>query len=291
MKKLIPQVTVWALFGLAVLAVPVSLHAQALPSVNDFVSFLDERCYQIAGPALGVPLQLTHLNPVFKAFPIQNVVLQQPQQLCVPVQKEGLTPPADVLPFLQYIDWKCYGITGPALNFPVKIDHLNPVIQQLLGPQDQVTVREPQQLCVPVAKNGKIPPPTVLKLIQFLDVECFRVTDGHPVGGQAIKLTHLNPLFTGIPADVNTFTGPSATQLCTPVAKNGNIPPDEFLPYIQFSDVLCYNLAGPSLNRDLRLTHLNPVLVGMGLPIESVAATTSQKLCVPVAKNGNFPPP
>ncbi len=292
-KKLILQASAWALFALAVLAVPASVFAQALPTVANFVSFLDERCYQIPGQSpINVPLQLSHLNPVFKGFPVQNVVLQEPQQLCMPVQKNNLVPPPDVLPYLQFVDWKCYGLKGPALNFPVNINQLNPVIQSLFGPTDHVTVQDPQQLCVPVAKNGAVLPPAVQHLVQYLDVECFRITATTPVpAGTAITLTHLNPLFTFLPPDLTSFTGPTANQLCVPVAKNQQTPPPDVLPYIQFSDVLCYNLTGPALNSSLRLDHLNPVLIGMGLPPEFVPVTVTQKLCVPVAKNGMFPPP
>jgi hypothetical protein len=79
-------------------------------------------------------------------------------------------------------------------------------------------------------------------------------------------------------------------QLCVPVSKNQLTPPSDVLTYVQFSDVLCYNLNGNPLNMQLKLTHLNPVLVSKGLAPENVFVTASQKLCVPVAKNGMFPP-
>jgi hypothetical protein len=288
MNKLIGRAALRSLFLLALTVVPATLRAQAPPTVRDFVSFLDERCYQISGPSLGVPLLLTHLNPVFQDLPNQNVLLGPPQQVCVPVQKDELVPPKDVLPYLQYVDWACFEISGPPLNVTVKIDQLNPVIAKLLGPTDIVTVLNPQQLCVPVSKNNEVLPADVQNLVQYLDVECFQVTAAKPVGGQILKLTHLNPLLTSLPLEVVTFNGPTATQLCTPVAKNNQIPPDDVLPYIQYSDVLCYEVTGPAINRDLRLTHLNPVL--SGLPQMNVVATTTQKLCVPVAKNHQFPP-
>src|SRR6185369_8552382 len=288
MNKLIGRAALRALFLLALTAVPATVRAQAPPTVLDFVSFLDERCYQISGPSLGVPLLLTHLNPVFRDLPAQNVLLGAPQQVCVPVQKDELVPPKDVLPYLQYVDWACLGISGPPLNVTVKIDQLNPVIAKLLGSTDVVTVLNPQQLCVPVSKNNEVLPADVQNLVQYLDVECFQVIAAKPVGGQILKLTHLNPLLTSLPLEVVTFNGPTATQLCTQVFKNNQIPTDDVLPYIQYSDVLCYEVTGPPMNRDLLLTHLNPVL--SGLPQMNVVATTTQKLCVPVAKNHQFPP-
>ncbi len=290
MNRSIGRAAAQSLFLLALLVVPVAAHAQALPTPLSFVSFLDERCYAISGSSLNLPLHLTHLNPVFQDLPPQGVMLGDPEQVCVPVQKNDLVPPSDVLPLIQYVDWACFKMSGPPLNMTVKIDQLNPVIADLLGPTDIVTVQSPQQLCVPVAKNNELPniPPDVLHLIQYLDVECFQVTATNPVGGQTLKLTQLNPLLATLPPDLVTFTGPAAIQLCTPVVKNNQFPPDDVLPYIQYSDVLCYEVTGPALDMDLVLTHLNPVLAG--LPRFGSAVLATEKLCVPVAKNHMFPP-
>jgi hypothetical protein len=214
------------------------------------------------------------------------VELQEAQDLCVPVQKDNLVPPPDTLPFISYVDWSCYGITGNSLDLPLHLDHLNPVIAGKLGPVDDVIVREPQQLCVPVAKNSLFPPADVLRLVEFLDVECFRVEAKQP-GSIDLLLKHLNPLFAGLPVDSTVMVAP-ALQLCVPVAKNKQIPPDDILSYVQFSDVLCYALRGAPLNQPLTLTHLNPVLAD--LAPETVFAGDSHKMCVPVAKNGKFPP-
>jgi hypothetical protein len=276
---------------LAVVVLPASVQAQALPSPAAFVRYLDVRCYKIPDqPPLGVNLRLDHLNPVFLQYgaPPEFVTLQEPQELCVPVQKEDLVPPPGVLPFIQYVDWKCYGISGPPLNLPIHLDQLNPVIQGLYGPTD-VIVREPQQLCVPVAKNDQVPPPAVLSLIQWLDVKCYRV-DAPPILPQPIRLTHLNPLLAGTATEDTRIEGPAPIQLCVPVAKNQRFPPTAVAPIVRFSDVLCYNLLGQPLDRALKLSHLNPVLRNMGLPPEFVKVTDSTKLCVPVAKNGQFPP-
>jgi hypothetical protein len=293
MNKLVTRITVGALLFVALTALPAAVSAQPLPKPKAFVSNLDVRCYRIPNqPPLGVNLRLDHLNPYFidRQLPFEQVTLQQPQDLCVPVYKESATPPPDVLPFIQFVDWKCYGIQGPSLDLPVHLDHLNPVIIGLFGTSDDVVVREPQQLCVPVAKNNTFPPPEVLNLVSWLDVKCYRVEARHPVGGEQIKLTHLNPLFSGLPTDTATFLGPTANQLCVPVAKNKVIPPPDVLPIIQYSDVLCYDIKGAPLNKQLSLTHLNPVLRNMGLPVENVLVAGTHKLCVPVAKNGYFPP-
>jgi hypothetical protein len=293
MDKLVRQAVLGAVLLLAVLSLAGPSAAQPLPTPGQFVRFLDLRCYDIPGqPPLAVPLTLTHLNPVFinAGFPPENVILQEPQDLCVPVRKNNQVVPPASLPFLQYADLKCYRIDGPPLNFTVQLSQLNPAIAALYGPNLNVIVREPQQLCVPVAKNGQIPPPNVLNLIKFLDIKCYRV-DAPTIANQPINLTHLNPLFSGTPTEQAKIVGPAPQQLCVPVAKNNQFPvPAAVAQIIRYSDVLCYNLDGLSLDKELRLRHLNPVLVGMGLPEETVKVTETTKLCVPVAKNGQFPP-
>ena len=209
----------------------------------------------------------------------------------MPVYKNTVVPSPTSLPFIRFVDWKCYGITGPSLNLPLMLNHLNPVIPGLLGPTVNVTVREPQQLCVPVRKNNTVIPAAVLQLIRWLDVKCYRVDAPASTVSPSITLTHLNPLITQPPETVNFLTPVTPTQLCVPVKKNNVSPPAAVLPIVQYSDVLCYRINGLPLNQTFNLTHLNPVLVGMGLPPENnVPVTTSTKLCVPVAKNGFFPP-
>lgn len=279
------------LLGLMLLTIPGVAFAQLPSSPRRFVDNLDVRCYQISGqPPLNVPLRLDHLNPLFVQMHLspENVVLQSPQQLCVPVKKNGVVPPSDTLPFIQFVDWKCYGITGPPLGLPLQLTHLNPVIAGLFGSGLGVTVQEPQLLCVPVLKNNASPPPNVLQLIQYLDVKCYRV-DSTAGTSHTVTLGHLNPLFATLPSE-DSVVGPTPTQLCVPVTKNQAPIPTTVLPYIQYSDVLCYPATGNPLGQNLTLRHINPVLTAMGLPPENVFIGNSLKLCVPVAKNGMLPP-
>ncbi len=293
MDKLVRQAVLGAVVLLGVLLWTGAAMAQPLPTPAQFVRFLDLRCYDIPDqPPVGVPLLLTHLNPVFinAGAPPENVVLQEPQDLCVPVRKNAQVIPAQSLPFLQYADLKCYRIDGPALNLNVNLTQLNPEISALYGPNLNVWVREPQQLCVPVVKDNQVVPPAVQQLIQWLDIKCYRV-DAPLIPDQPINLTHLNPLFSGLPTEATKILAPTPIQLCVPVTKNNSFTTSAAIAnIIRFSDVLCYDLDGPPLNRPLKLTHLNPVLKGMGLPPEDVKVTTTSKLCVPVAKNNMFPP-
>lgn len=291
MRKVILQIALGASL-LIPLAVPMSAAAQSLPTPADFVRFLDLRCYRTPDQLpLNVPLRLDHLNRVLLNYgvPPEDVLVQEAQELCVPVRKENQVIPSTSLPFLRYADLECYGIRGKSLDLPLRIDQLNPIIAAKLGPQTQVIVREPNQLCVPVAKNNAVIPPAVLRLIQHLDVKCYRV-EAPAIPDTPIRLTHLNPLFSTLPTELAEIKGPAPIQLCVPVTKNQVYPPTDVAAIIRYSDVLCYNLKGADLGRDLRLTHLNPVLKAMGLPDESVVAKESTKLCVPVAKDGDFPP-
>lgn len=290
-RPLRPAAAFALILGLA-LAVPAALEAQ--PTPKDFVSNLDLRCYRLNDqPPLNVPLQLDHLNPYFvqKGLPPENVILGKPLELCLPVYKNQIPPTPTSLPYLRYADLKCYQITGPSLDLDIHLDHLNPEIPPLLGPWVDGKVREPQQLCVPVRKNNQIIPATALQLIQWLDIKCYRFEPNVLVGGQSIFLNHLNPLYAGIPGQKATFLTAPNPQLCVPVMKNLQQPaPDWVQNVIQYSDVLCYPVQAPPINQPVTLHHLNPVLRAMGLPQENVIVGGTTKLCVPVAKNGFFPP-
>jgi hypothetical protein len=288
MKKAAGKILVGALFALGLGAVPMPGHAQLPASPRRFVDFLDVRCYQITNqPPLNVTLVLKHLNPVLQNLPTETVVLQSPQQLCVPVQKETQIAPADTAPFIKFVDWKCYGIDGPSVDFPLALTQLNPVAAAAFGPNLNVILRKPQQLCVPVVKNNVNPPANVLQLVQWLDVKCYGIDPVQNIV-KPITLTHLNPLFATLPKEVSQVGVPG--QVCVPVTKNGATPPAAILPYIQYADVLCYRASGAPLGQNLALKHINPVLTAMGLPQENVFIGNSLKLCVPVAKNGVFPP-
>ncbi len=275
------------------LAVPLVLEAQTLPTPRDFVSNLDLRCYRLNDqPALNVPLRLDHLNPYFvqKGLPFENVVLGKPRELCVPVYKNNVQPSATSLPFVRYADLKCYDITGPSLDLDLHLDHLNPQVWPVLGPSVDGVVREPQQLCVPVRKNNQAIPAAVLQLIRWLDIKCYRFEPKVPPAGQ-ILLRHLNPLYANIAGQQVQFLTAPNPQLCVPVMKNLQKPvPDAVLNIIQYADVLCQPVQGAAINQAVALTHLNPVLTAMGLPVENVVVGGTTELCVPVAKNGFFPP-
>ena len=102
MDKLVRQVVFGAVLLLAVLSLAGPLAAQPLPTPGQFVRLLDLRCYDIPDqPPLGVPLVLTHLNPVFINAGARSMLLQGERQkflgeewprIHATIQRLGLTP-------------------------------------------------------------------------------------------------------------------------------------------------------------------------------------------------------
>ncbi len=183
---------------------------------------VDLSCYAIQGINVNRPLNLKQLNPVLAGLAPQNVVMTVPQQLCVPVIKNGNTPPPDVLALVKYIDLKCYAITPPYNpNFPLTLTQLDPVLAGV--PPQHAVMQNSRQLCVPVQKNNQAIPPSVLNIVRWIDLEKFDLAVAPPTPVITLRLNHINPLLSGLPTETATISGPF--QLAVPVAKNGVIPP------------------------------------------------------------------
>jgi|CXWL01.1.fsa_nt_gi hypothetical protein len=56
-------------------------------------------------------------------------------------------------------------------------------------------VKVPTKLCVPVSKNGALPPATVFRQVANSDVLCYRL-GGLPLNA-GLNLRHLNPVLIG----------------------------------------------------------------------------------------------
>lgn len=264
--------------------------ALALPSPLRFVSSLDLECFRTSAytpPALTGPLTLSHLNPVLSAQAPWTVAggLGPRQQLCSPVAKNNQLPPEEVLAFIRYIDLACYRITGPTINFPLVVSHLNPLLTNL--PRRQVALMYPEQLCVPVIKNESVPPAEVLRLLQFIDLACYRETPPAPLNIN-LQLTQLNKELDAIPPTV-VSVGPNR-QLCVPVRKNNQLIPEDILRIVRWIDLEKFDIATttafPPVN--LRLRHVNPLLAG--LPLEPATLVARWQLALPMAKNNQIPP-
>jgi hypothetical protein len=130
--------------------------------------------------------------------------------------------------------------------------------------------------------------PSPLQFVANLDLECFRTTPYTPPQlPTVLTLSHLNPVLADQPRWTANGLG-VRSQLCTPVAKNDVLPPREVLEFIQFVDLSCYRISGPTIKVPLVLSHLNPLLER--LPRREVVMMAPEQLCVPVIKNESVPP-
>ncbi|MEU4575695.1 hypothetical protein [Nonomuraea sp. NPDC023979] len=277
-----------AIVGLVALVFLVTppVSAVALPTPLQLVSNLDLECFKTSPyqpPAVG--LTLRHLNPVLSGLRSEQVTLGQRDQLCVPVAKNGVIPPDGVLDFIRFVDLSCYRVTGPAANKPLVLSQLNPVLRDV--PRKQITLNRPEQLCVPVAKNGVLPPAEVLRVVSHVDLLCYGATPNVPMN-RALTLQQLNPVLVGkIPtADVRVSY---SRQLCVPVYKGGDDIPADVLEIVRWIDLEKYDITARAITPvDLALRHLNPVLAR--LPEERATLTAAVQFGVPVAKDGRIPP-
>jgi hypothetical protein len=203
-------------------------------------------------------------------------------------------PVAAVLPgpnqFVTGLDLECYTTPGPPLNVPITLSHLNPVLIGLGMPPHQVFVRELQQTCVPVSKNGVMPQPAAFPFIRQVALACYRVDSPPTTVLPTLRLRHLNPVLAGLPVHDDVLVRPQ--QLCVPVSVNGAPIPAEVLQLVRFIDLECYSTdpigTHPSFNLSLRQLH--PELVGFA-PHPLSLVPFPRQMCVPVAKNGMTPPP
>jgi hypothetical protein len=268
-------------------APPAPPQALAFPSPLRFVSNLDLECFKTAPFVPSVPFTIVtkHLNPVFADLPAEVTPLGAREQLCVPVAKNNVLPPLGVIDFIKYVDLSCYRTQGAAINRTVTLTHLNPVLSGI--PPKTVTVTFPQQLCVPVVKNGAFPPAEVRSLVSYIDLKCYAESPQTSLD-KALNLRQLNPVLGHIPAADARVT--FNRQLCLPVLKNNQPLPAGVLNIIRWVDLEKYDIVTPALLTpvNLTLTHINPLLAN--LPVENVTLTGAQQLMLPVAKNGLIPP-
>jgi hypothetical protein len=207
----------------------------------------------------------------------------------------GEEPVAALLPlpgpnqFVTGLDLECYTTPGPPLNIQLTLSHLNPVLIGLGLSPHQVMVRELQQTCVAVDKNGVSPQPAAFQFIRQVALACYRVEASPVVRGPTLRLGHLNRVLAGLPVHDDILIRPE--QLCVPVNLNGAPLLPEVRAVVRFIDLECYSteLIGVHPSFTLTLRQLNPELVGM--PPHSLPLVPSpRQMCVPVAKNGQTPP-
>lgn len=273
--------------GAAAAAPPSPAPVPPTPSPLRFASFLDLECFPTEPYQPPDTVVVTrHLNPVLAELPEEVTRLGVREELCVPIAKNDLFPPSEVFPFIRFVDLSCYRIEGKQVDFPLRLDHLNPLLAEHLPPHE-VAILFPVQLCVPVMKNGVTPPDEVRRVVSFIDLKCYVEKPQEPVGLD-LRLTHLNPVLAQLPPHPATLV--ANRELCVPVQKQDEPIPEDVLKVVRWIDLEKYDIRTEPLRQPITLTinHLNPLLAH--LPTEKVTLFQSRHLMVPVAKNGLFPP-
>ena len=186
------------------------------------------------------------------------------------------------------LDLECRPAQGlpPAPGLIVR--QLNPVLQPQIPPQ-QAQLGPLNEVCVPVAKNGQIPPPSALAINRWVDLACYDAAADSI--GIEVKVSHLNPQLAGLPDETVKIV--KLEQVCLPVMKNNVEPPPAIKAMVRHFDFGCYALEEPTIDPDqtLVLSHLNPVIQQMNLPNRTVEMKRAHQLCVPISKNNQPVPP
>jgi hypothetical protein len=218
-------------------------------------------CFDTPGPALGLELRLTQLDPALVqlgATP-HGAVVRELVQTCVAVRRRGGPEPIDA-PAVPPVDLACYRIDAAPLAepAPLAVVYRDPMLALLPG--HTATLVRPAALCLPVVRDGAVPPPDVRRLIQAIALECYAAEPGE------------------------------RRQICLPVAKNSERIPRDVLGVVRRigvekrsasrSEAVPAPPGEPGTRVVLR--HLNPLLAT--LPAVPVVLDQASDLMVPVAR-------
>ena len=204
------------------------------------------KCYEITGTAPAVsPVNLK------TQFGLDaRVVVSAPTRLCLAATKNGegsLTVP----------DVECYQITGQPAGHSVNL-----VTQ--FGPQANVRVGSPNELCVPVARANWPAVPTAPEAAPHY--ECFDIPGTAP--GVSVLLE------TQFGQEPGMLVG-APTRLCLPAVKNGEGKLSDSEPHVE-----CFGITGPAA---AAIPNLN-LLTQFGDHQENVVVGIPKELCVPALK-------
>lgn len=193
-------------------------------NVFRYLRYVDLSCYRVRGEAAHTKLTLTHLSPVLRDLPKQEIAVAEPEHLCVPVEKKGAPVPSDVLQLVRHIDLLCYRIEpNEPMNRSLGLAHINPVLTEAL-PYHRVKVFQARQLCAPVLKAGDRPTREILDIVRWIDLERYDIVaeELRPV---SLTIRHINPVLERLPVEELRLY--QAHQLAVPVAKNDQFPPGD----------------------------------------------------------------
>jgi hypothetical protein len=269
--------------------------AQQLPTPFALASQLDLECHKAQGPAPVQNLFIRQLNPVLQGhLPNQAAQIGALEDVCVPVAKNNQIPGPNAFNIARWVDLACYDAKAPPVNDSVHLDHLNPVLANL--PDENVTIKQLEQVCVPVKKNNVNPPAAVHAIVRHFDFACYELQEPTQDVQFPLSLSHLNPVIQNMNLPNRAVRMRTAKQLCVPIGKNAQPVPEPALSFISWLDFLKYDLtpfnqaAVPAYQQPipLVLTHLNPLFANA--PSFATVLQAPLKLLVPVAKNNVLPP-
>jgi hypothetical protein len=196
------------------------------PAAAPFIKHVAFGCYRVdASPLVVAPLlRLQHMNPVLAGFPVHQLFMLRPEQLCVPVSLNGAPIPQEVQRLVEFLDLECYS-TDPLGTHPLFSLTLRQLHPELVGMAAHPLTLVPQQrqLCVPVVKNNQVLPPDVSAIARWVDLEKFTASPMGVVAPFIVTLRHLNPLLVDHPPVQVTLQ--RVQGLMVPVTKNGSTPP------------------------------------------------------------------
>jgi hypothetical protein len=258
---------------------------------EEYARWLDLECYlpdaQAHEQDLDRSIELRQLNPLLAPLPSHSVRVRRFEEFCTPVQKNSIVPPDSVLDLIRFTDFACYEIeNGPRLDLPLKLSHINPVLEPLDPPFSltETIAGAAKQLCTPVAKNlpsNSIPQRTV-EFLRHLDLQCFEIS-APPIENlqPALRLGQLNPIMSQLPDELYSNFQPR--QVCVPVHKQGNpAVPSEILDLIKHVSIEKYQITptGTPSTVNITLKQINPLFASV--PDVAVQTLTPRHVGLPV---------
>ena len=131
------------------------------PEVLRLLRWIALECYAVdpgSQPTFGVSLK--QLDPALAGLGGHRAALApSPRQMCVPVQGNNETVPADLLAILRWIELERYTVSPVVIGPPVAavLGHVHPLLTTL--PRVDVMLHQASAVMSSVAMNGELPPP------------------------------------------------------------------------------------------------------------------------------------
>ena len=125
--------------------------------VRRVAQFFDVACYKLDTPTSDAQFNLTlaHLNPLVRTLGLEDrkTRMRRAFQLCLPVTKNNLMPPDDVLQIVRGLDFLRYRLDPiPPVDFYLGLRHMNPLYSNRPWFRADLSAPPRVNLLVPVRK-------------------------------------------------------------------------------------------------------------------------------------------